>query len=87
MDKHMNHPWGPRLTAFPLLILDDHATEWAARIADRERDLIDGDDEKSVRLPGEPVSEQSDAVADPSAADGPVAGRVRWRDVSSSLCS
>lgn len=89
MDKHMNHSWEPKLTSYPLLILDDHATEWAERIADRDRDdsRVAGEEEQSARCQAEVLSEQSDRVADSRAADDCAADRVRWSDVSSGLCS
>lgn len=89
MDKHMNHSWEPKLTSYPLLILDDHATEWAERIADRDHaDVrVDGENEELAHFHGEDFSEQSHRAADTRAADDCVADRVRWNDVSSALCS
>ncbi len=80
---------GAHVDILPLLILDDHATEWAERIADRDHDetTLESEEEESARCQGEVLSEQSDRVADSRATDNYVADRVRWRDVSSGLCS
>lgn len=92
MDKHMNHPWEPKLKSYPLLILDDHATEWAERIADRDHDdtRVEREEEELVRCQGAVSSEQSDRSADSTGVDDcvadRVADRVRWNDVSSALC-
>jgi hypothetical protein len=85
MDKHMNHSWEPKLTSYPPLILDDHATEWAERITDRDHDDITAEGE-AARCQGEVLPGQSDRVGDSRAADSYVADRVWWRDVSSGLC-
>jgi hypothetical protein len=41
MDTTPKLPWYPTMRSYPLLVLDDHATEWASRITD------DGDGDRS----------------------------------------
>ena len=44
-----NRPWWPKVTTYPNLILDDHATEWASRITDDETRIeVDGGEPESM---------------------------------------
>jgi hypothetical protein len=41
MDTTTKRPWQPGMTTYPLLILDDHAMEWASQITDEDPDRIE----------------------------------------------
>jgi len=57
MDKKpAKQPWKPKMQEFPPLILDDHVTEWAARIKDD--DQITADDEREEQRPTDTRSGQ-----------------------------
>ena len=94
-----NHPWEPHLASYPLLILDDHATEWASRIADDdpERIAVDGEEMDLMRDPVNLSSEEFSRALDEQAAPvstqrristelGYTSDRVWSGDVSSGLC-
>ncbi len=80
MDKATSTPWEPALKSYPLLILDDHAGEWAARVLDDdpERVELDGEETEAATRPSE--------VSSPQASQTYAAERVWSGDVSSGLC-
>ena len=84
-------PWQPKMEAYPILILDDHATEWAARISDDDRIEADGDeiDTACVSVPPTRTKPETDRTAESERAHAAahyVAERVWAGDVFSGLC-
>lgn len=84
-------PWQPKMEAYPTLILDDHATEWAERIIDDDRIEADGDEMDtacvSVRPPR--TGPEADRTAESERAHAAVhyvPERVWAGDVFSGLC-
>ncbi len=96
MNETMRHPWEPKLTSYPTLILDDHATEWASRITDddTERIEVDGEEIEAVRpaMAGEFSSTEDGGATErrePSNTQDLgdyVPDRVLSGDVASGLC-
>jgi hypothetical protein len=84
MDKR---PWWPKVSTYPTLILDDHATEWASRIADDETRIeVDGEQpEPMSEAASEPETERSNP-SDTQPSEGYVAEQVWSGNLSSGLC-
>jgi hypothetical protein len=84
MDKR---PWWPKVRTYPILILDDHATEWASRIAEDETRIeVDGG---QLELMSEAATVRETERSDPSdtqRSQGYVPEHVWSGNSSSGLC-
>ena len=89
-------PWWPRIETYPTLVLDDHATEWASRIADDEARIeVEELEPTSVQASlsseklGDTVGMRASQPPKPregGASEEYVSERVWSGDVSSGLC-
>lgn len=83
-------PWQPKMEAYPTLILDDHATEWAARIVDDDRIEADGAEMDTACLSAPPARTRPEAERTAESERAHAAAyqseRVWAGDVFSGLC-
>ncbi len=91
-------PWWPKIETYPTLVLDDHATEWASRIADAEERIeVGGEELEPTSVPASLSSEKLGNTVGMRATQPPkprnggasedyVPERVWSGDVSSGLC-
>lgn len=83
--------WQPKMEAYPILILDDHASEWAARIIDDDRIEADYDrmDTACVPVRLRRTRPETDRTAESERAHAAAhyeSKRVWAGDVFSGLC-